>query len=186
MSVMSTLRRLCGRIAEMMTTGADRDEELEALVRSQRRDDRQRVDLQRFRNAAGEQEETLALDALPSQELTEDVEEYDGMAYEEPGFARVEDELSQDEPATPLYASEARAAVVRTVVASLSAFERRVYELAFGPAMMSVREIAHEMDDAVSKDTVHRAIASVKEKVAAALAAAGLGGQTGDDHAQPR
>lgn len=90
------------------------------------------------------------------------------LAYEEPGFAEVEDELSPDEPEA-LSPAEARRETVRRVVAGLSTFERRCYELAYGPALMSSREIARELEDVVSYKTVQRALDGIKAKVAEAL-----------------
>jgi hypothetical protein len=139
------------------------DENLTREKASQARDDRDQQRPQTFRDAAGERLQTSSLDGLVTPP-----------AHTEPGFAAVEDTLSPDEPRM-LTTSEARAATVRDVVASLSSSERRVYELAFGPALMSAREIAHELDDAVSYKTVQRALDKIKEQVCVALAATGLG-----------
>lgn len=94
-------------------------------------------------------------------------------AYVEPGYAEVENQLSPQEPAEETE-SEARARAVRDAVASLSAFERRCYEMAFGPAAMSTREIAHEMEDVVSHMTVKRALDRVKARVLEVLEERGL------------
>lgn len=131
----------------------------------QANDDTHRVARQMFRDSRGSKQRTITIGRS---------EEYRGhersrLAYDEPGFAEVEGALSPEEPQV-VSDTEAQLATVRAAVAGLSAFEQRVYELAYGGGYVkSSREVAHELDEAVSYKTVQRALDRIKAAVVAAL-----------------
>ena len=132
---------------------------LERERKAQKRDDVRRVDPQRVGGIR-----TFSLD--------EDVRgiETGQLAYEEPGFAVVEDDLAPDDP-KPLTPHDAQLAIVREVVAGLSSFEQDVYFRAFSQRM-STRDIAAELHGEVSQSTVQRTVDHIKAKVAEALGVA--------------
>lgn len=96
-----------------------------------------------------------------------------GFAVEEPGYAEVEDAMT-DEPVV-LSDAERQALIVQRVISRLNAFEQDVYYLVFGQGL-SIRQAAAELR-APSHSRVQRTVDAIKLAVRSALLDEGAGAE---------